>query len=74
MWTFHDRLLHARTRPADRSRWEPPGPPPPALRKREWQPIVALEQPDMDAIERDDPPLARCRPLASRSACTGPDR
>lgn len=59
VWSFHDRLFHARTRPADRSEWDASQPAPPALAERAWGPAVELERPDLDAIERDDPPLAR---------------
>jgi SagB-type dehydrogenase family enzyme len=59
VWTFHNRLFHDRTRPADRSDWHTTRRPPPALPQRAWEPIIALERPDLDAIERDDPPLAR---------------
>jgi SagB-type dehydrogenase family enzyme len=72
VWTFHDRLMHARTRPADRSQWYPPGPPPPALPQRDWQQAVALEAPDMDAIERDDPPLARVQAARKSKRVHGP--
>lgn len=60
VWSFHDRLFHARTRPADRSAWVP-RPPPAAVPERPWTPVVTLERPDLDAIERDDPPLARAQ-------------
>jgi SagB-type dehydrogenase family enzyme len=59
VWSFHDRLFHARTRPADRSEWDATRPPPPALPQRGWQPTTPLERPDLDALERDDPPFAR---------------
>src|SRR5688572_26151325 len=50
VWSFHDRLLHARTRPADRSDWDSSRAPPPALPERAWEPAIALERPDLDAI------------------------
>jgi SagB-type dehydrogenase family enzyme len=60
VWSFHERLFHARTRPADRSAWDATRrPPPDALPERAWGAAVPLKRPDLDAIERDDPPFAR---------------
>jgi SagB-type dehydrogenase family enzyme len=57
-WAFHDLLAHARVRP-----WLAPGgssvPPAGALPPPRWEPTVELPRPDLDARERDDPPLAR---------------
>ena len=56
-WTAPERLVHARSR-----RWRPAGAsgsPPEALAASPWEPTIALERPDLDALERDDPPLAR---------------
>ena len=58
-WSFHDRLFHTRTRPADRSAWDPTQLPPPALPERPWEYVVELERPDVDALERNDAPLAQ---------------
>ena len=59
LWSFHERLFHARTRPPDWSHWDRTALPPPALPQRTWSPVIPLERPDLDALERDDPPLAR---------------
>ena len=72
VWTFHDRLIHARTRPPDRSQWVPPRPPPPALPQRPWRQTVPLEPPDMDAIERDDPPLTSVQAARTSKRVHGP--
>jgi oxazoline/thiazoline dehydrogenase len=72
IWTFHDRLIHARTRPADRSEWDASRPPPPALPQRDWEPIIPLERPDLDAIERDDPPFARVQAARRSKRVHGP--
>lgn len=63
VWEFHDLLFHSRSR---RGRSDAPfggtfrfadRPPPPAL-KSVAGPSVGLERPDLERIERDDPPLA----------------
>jgi oxazoline/thiazoline dehydrogenase len=72
VWSFHDRLLHARTRPADRSDWQMRAPPP-ALPPRDWQPTIDLERPDLGAIERDDPPLARVQADRRSERVHGPE-
>jgi SagB-type dehydrogenase family enzyme len=58
-WAFHDRLFHARTRSGRLLRPSPPRMPPPALVERPWAPVVELPRPDLDALEREDPPFAR---------------
>ena len=72
VWTFHNRLFHARTRPADRSEWDATRRPPPALPRRAWEPILPLERPDLDAIERDDPPFARVQAARRSQRVHGP--
>lgn len=55
-WTMPERLVHARSRS-----WRPAGParrPPRPLAASPWEPVVELERPDLDALERDDPPFA----------------
>jgi SagB-type dehydrogenase family enzyme len=57
-WAFHDLLTHARSRP--RAAATPTAAAPAeALPPPRWPPTVALPRPDLDALERDDPPLAR---------------
>ncbi len=65
-WEFHDLVFHARSR-AGRS-GAPYGAtyrlagrldPPPALKPTPAGPTVDLWRPDLDRLERDDPPLAR---------------
>lgn len=65
-WEFHDLLFHARSR---KGRTDAPfggtyrlagrQEPPPALPPDEPGESVTLDLPDLDRIERDDPPLAR---------------
>jgi SagB-type dehydrogenase family enzyme len=65
-WEFHDMLFHARTR---RGRFDAPYggtyrladrlPPPPALKPALTGQAHELYRPDLDRLERDDPPLAR---------------
>src|SRR5205085_12594792 len=61
-WSFHELLFHARTRPPKRAGgaglWsgQTPAPEYPPVR---WEATIELDRPDLDAIERDDPPLAR---------------
>ncbi len=65
-WEFHDLLFHARTR---RGRFDAPyggtyrladrlGPPP-ALKPALAGPVHELYRPDLDRLQREDPPLAR---------------
>jgi SagB-type dehydrogenase family enzyme len=64
-WEFHDLLFHARTR---RGRFDAPYggtyrladrlAPPPALKPAMAGPVHELVRPDLDRLERDDPPLA----------------
>jgi SagB-type dehydrogenase family enzyme len=64
-WEFHDLLFHARTR---RGRFDAPYggtyrladrlAPPPALKPAVAGPVHELVRPDLDRLERDDPPLA----------------
>jgi SagB-type dehydrogenase family enzyme len=64
-WEFHDLLFHARTR---RGRFDAPYggtyrladrlPPPPALKPAMEGDVFELYRPDLDRLERDDPPLA----------------
>jgi SagB-type dehydrogenase family enzyme len=66
VWEFHDLLFHARSRPG-RHRGRSGGTfrfldrlaPAPALPPARWTETVALERPDFERLERDDPPLAR---------------
>jgi SagB-type dehydrogenase family enzyme len=65
-WEFHDLLFHARTR---RGRFDAPYgatyrladrlPPPPALKPAMAGQAHELYRPDLERLERDDPPLAR---------------
>ncbi|HMF17981.1 MAG TPA: SagB family peptide dehydrogenase [Gemmataceae bacterium] len=65
-WEFHDMLFHARSR---RGRFDAPYggtcrladhmPPPPALKPAVAGEAYDLYRPDLDRLERDDPPLAR---------------
>jgi oxazoline/thiazoline dehydrogenase len=65
-WEFHDLLFHARSR---RGRWDAPYggtyrfadrlAPPPALKPIRPGQVHELYRPDVDVLERDDPPLAR---------------
>jgi SagB-type dehydrogenase family enzyme len=65
-WEFHDLLFHARTR---RGRFDAPYggtyrladrlAPPPALKPTMAGRVYELHRPDLDRLERDDPPLAR---------------
>jgi SagB-type dehydrogenase family enzyme len=65
-WAFHDLLFHARSR---RGRSDAPYggtyrlagrlPPPPALKPAAAGEARDLERPDLERLERDDPPLAR---------------
>jgi SagB-type dehydrogenase family enzyme len=67
-WEFHDLLFHARTR---RGRFDAPYgatyrladrlPPPPALKPAMAGQAHELYRPDLDRLERDDPPLARAQ-------------
>jgi SagB-type dehydrogenase family enzyme len=65
-WEFHDLLFHARSRPG-RHRGPSGGTfrfldrlaPTPALPPERWPETVALERPNFEQLERDDPPLAR---------------
>jgi SagB-type dehydrogenase family enzyme len=67
-WEFHDLLFHARTR---RGRFDAPYggtyrladrlPPPPALKPTMAGPVHELYRPDLDRLQRDDPPLARAQ-------------
>jgi len=66
LWEFHDLLFHARTR---RGRFDAPYggtyrladrlAPPPALKPALAGPVHELYRPDLERLERDDPPLAR---------------
>ena len=66
VWEFHDLLFHSRTR-TGRNRNSSGGTyrfldrfaPPPALPPDRWPETVALERPEYERLERDDPPLAR---------------
>jgi SagB-type dehydrogenase family enzyme len=58
-WHFDDLRFHAGTRLRLDDLPVPRWPPPPALPPARWEDTVALPLPDLDAIERDDPPLAR---------------
>lgn len=56
-WRMPERLVHGRSRG-----WRPAGrvkAPPPALAPSPWEPVVELARPDIEALERDDPPFAR---------------
>lgn len=63
VWEFHDLLFHSRSR---RGRSDAPfggtfrfaDRPPPAALKSVAGPSIALERPDLERIQRDDPPLA----------------
>jgi len=65
-WEFHDLLFHARSR---RGRFDSPYggtyrlldrmAPPPALKPALPGPVHELYRPDLEQVERDDPPLAR---------------
>jgi SagB-type dehydrogenase family enzyme len=65
-WEFHDLLFHARTR---RGRFDAPYGgtfrlagrmnPPPALKPAMPGPVQELYRPDLERLQRDDPPLAR---------------
>jgi oxazoline/thiazoline dehydrogenase len=65
-WEFHDMLFHARSR---RGRFDAPYggtcrfadrlPPPPALKPAMVGEAHELYRPDLDCLERDDPPLTR---------------
>jgi SagB-type dehydrogenase family enzyme len=65
-WEFHDLLFHARTR---QGRFDAPYggtyrladrlAPPPALKPAMAGQVHELYRPDLDRLERDDPPLAR---------------
>jgi SagB-type dehydrogenase family enzyme len=65
-WAFHDLLFHARSR---RGRSDAPYggtyrlagrlPPPPALKPSPAGAVHELERPDLERLQRDDPPLAR---------------
>jgi SagB-type dehydrogenase family enzyme len=65
-WEFHDMLFHARSR---RGRFDAPYgatyrfadrlAPPPALKPALAGPAHELYRPDLERLERDDPPLAR---------------
>jgi SagB-type dehydrogenase family enzyme len=65
VWEFHDLLFHARSRPG-RSRLRHGGTyrfldrtaPMAALPPERWPGGVALERPDFEELERDDPPLS----------------
>jgi SagB-type dehydrogenase family enzyme len=67
-WEFHDLLFHARSR---RGRFDAPYgatyrladrlPPPPALKPAMAGQAHGLHRPDLDRLERDDPPLARAQ-------------
>lgn len=58
-WHFDDLRFHARTRLRLGDLPYPRRPPPAALPPARWEDTVALPLPDLDAIERDDPSLAR---------------
>jgi len=64
-WEFHDLLFHARSRagrhdrPAGGSyRFAGRTDPPPVLRPPRQGEAIALERPDLDRLEREDPPFA----------------
>jgi SagB-type dehydrogenase family enzyme len=55
-WRLPERLVHGRSRS-----WRPAGAadvPPPAIVASPWAPAVDLDRPDLDRLERDDPPFA----------------
>ncbi len=65
-WEFHDLLFHARSRAGRHD--APLGatfsflgrlPPPPAVRPPLGTETIELHRPDLDRLQRDDPPLAR---------------
>jgi SagB-type dehydrogenase family enzyme len=65
-WEFHDLLFHARSRPgrADAAfggsyRFWEVMPPPPAIPRSTPGAALALERPDFDRLEREDPSLTR---------------
>jgi len=69
-WEFHDLLLHACSRPGRRDarfggtyRFAERFPSAPAIAPARWGDTVALELPDFERLEREDPPLARVQAL-----------
>lgn len=69
-WEFHDLLFHACSRPGRRdarfggtSRFAERFPSAPAIPPARWGDTVALELPDFERLEREDPPLARVQSL-----------
>lgn len=65
-WEFHDLLFHSRsrmgrngTRHGATYRFLDRFPPPPALPSARWPDRIALEHPDIEQLEREDPPLTR---------------
>src|SRR5215469_9927640 len=63
-WEFHDLLFHSRSR---RGRSDAPcggtyrlahRPPPAAVKDASTKPLYRLHRPDLDLLQRDDPPLA----------------
>jgi SagB-type dehydrogenase family enzyme len=69
-WEFHDLLFHARSRGGRHDslsggtfRLAGSLPPPPALRPCQLEGSVPLYRPDLDRIEREDPPFGKVQEL-----------
>jgi len=69
-WEFHDLLFHACSRPGRRDarfggthRFEDQIAPLPAIVPERWAHKIALERPDFERLEREDPPLALAQSL-----------
>jgi SagB-type dehydrogenase family enzyme len=69
-WEFHDLLFHSCSRPGRRDarfggtrRFHDQIEPLPAIAPERWAHRIALERPDFEQLERDDPPLALAQSL-----------
>jgi oxazoline/thiazoline dehydrogenase len=69
-WEFHDLLFHACSRPGRRHalfggtrRFQDQIAPLAAIAPERWAHRIALERPDFERLERDDPPLALAQSL-----------
>jgi oxazoline/thiazoline dehydrogenase len=58
-WSFHELHFHTRTRPPRTGFPWSGRQPAPEYPAAHWEATIELERPDLDALERDDPPFAR---------------